>query len=55
MPNYPLSYLTMHARDTILHIQQGKITTEAHGNFQPDWLKIFQENMKKVKKRINYA
>ena len=33
MPNYPYSYLTMHARDTILHIQLRIIITKAYVNF----------------------
>ena len=50
MPNYPYLYLIMHARDNILHIQQCIIITKAHVKCQPDWLKTFQE---KVKKRKN--
>ena len=41
MPDYPLLYLIMHVRDTILHIQQHIIVTKAHEKLQPDWLKTF--------------
>ena len=40
----------MHARDTILHIQQQIIIKKADVKFQLDWLKIFREKVKKVKK-----
>ena len=45
----------MHARDTILHIQHHIIINKAYRKFQPDLLKIFGENVKKVKKCMNYA
>ena len=45
----------MHGRDTILHIQQRIIIKKAHVKFQPDWLKIFREKVKKVKKHTNHA
>ena len=38
----------MHARDTILHIQQGIIITKAQVKFLYDWLKILREEVKKV-------
>ena len=31
----------MHAKDTILHIQQGIITTKNDEKIQSNWLKIF--------------
>ena len=42
----------MHAKDTILHIQQQIIITKAPVKFQPDWLEIFPEKVKKLKKRM---
>ena len=36
IPNYPHSYLGMHATDTILLIQQLIIITRAHVEFQPN-------------------
>ena len=41
MPNY--LYLILHARDTILHVQQQFIMNKAHRKFQPDWLRIFEK------------
>ena len=58
MPDYLQLYLIMHARDTILHIQQCIIITKSYVKFQPDELKIFWEKMKKVKNAYimhNYA
>ena len=45
----------MHSRDTILHFQQGFTIKKAHVKFQPDWLKIFREEVKNVKKRTIHA
>ena len=47
MPNYPQLYLYMHVIDIILHIHKRIIMTKAHVKFQSDWLKIFQEKVKK--------
>ena len=52
---YAYLFLIMHARDTILLIQQLIIITKAPVKFQPDWLEIFPEKVKKVKKNIDYA
>ena len=38
MPNHPYLYLTVHAREAILHTQQVIITTKAPVDFQPRWL-----------------
>ena len=43
----------MHARDTILQVKRQIIISKAHVKFQLDWLKIFQEKVKKVKKINN--
>ena len=40
----------MHTRDTMLHIQQSIIIKKTHVKFQPDWLRIFREKVKKVNK-----
>ena len=43
-------HLILHARDTLLHVRQQIIMNKAHRQFQPECLKIFSENAKKVKK-----
>ena len=45
----------MDARDTNLHIEQRIITTKAHENSLPSWLKIFEKRVVKVKNPINNA
>ena len=45
----------MHTRGIILHIQHRIITTKAHELFQPDWLMIFQEKVKKARKKTYHA
>ena len=42
----------MHVRDAILHIQQ-PIVIIKDVKFQPDWIKIFGEKVKKWKKALN--
>ena len=39
----------MHARDTILHIQQRIIIQKARVKFQPDWFTILREGEKSEK------
>ena len=38
----------MHARDTILHIQQCIIINKAYVKSKPGWFKIFREKVKKI-------
>ena len=45
----------MHARDTILHIQQHIIITKAHVKFQLNQFKIFRGKVTKVNNGVNYA
>ena len=52
---YDSLYVTVYARDIILHSQQSIIITKAHVKFQPNWLYIFIKKATEEKKHINYT